>query len=191
MGWAYKQGKEGKDFRATTKAAADAGTIAHALIDADLTGIEIDLKEQFPEATSAIVAKATRAYQNFLKWKQSMTLHVYKTETKYVSEEHQFGGCPDGLGTTIYGKSLLDWKSSKAVYPEYKIQLMGGYGILVDENEPDYHLESYDLIRFDKIQGAFHHYHFDADDPLVLSCKRAFIHLRELDKLRGVITGEE
>ena len=38
MYWAWEQGRNGKDFRQSRDDAADAGTLAHALIEADIKG---------------------------------------------------------------------------------------------------------------------------------------------------------
>jgi hypothetical protein len=186
MRWAHAQGKKGIDFRETTQKAADAGTIAHYLVDCHITGKAPDA-ERLARPDQKIVTHARRAFDNFLKWQQAHQLTVRAAEQPYVSEKHRFGGCPDGLGKTIYGNSLLDYKTSKNNYVEYKIQVFGGYGLLVEECEPDFTIESFDILRFDKYSAAFTHYHYDATDAIVPLCKQVFLHLLGVEQCRQQI----
>ena len=56
--WAWQQGKDGKDFRDTKQKAADAGRVAHGMIEADWTGKPCDTSTYDPE----IIKKAEHAY---------------------------------------------------------------------------------------------------------------------------------
>lgn len=186
MRWAWSQGKKGFDFRETVKKAADAGTLAHYLVDCDLTGVTPD-RTKFDGLDQKIISQAQRAFDNFLKWKIAHDVKIYKAEQKYVSEKYQYGGCPDGVGSTIYGKAVLDYKTSKGVYNEYKIQVFGGYGLLVEECEPQFKISGFDIIRFDKHSCAFAHYHYDAIDEMVPICKAVFLHLLGVEQCRQKI----
>jgi len=47
--WAWDQGRQGLDFRETRDKAADAGTLAHAMVEADIRGTAQPDLSQYPE----------------------------------------------------------------------------------------------------------------------------------------------
>ncbi len=179
MIWAHKQGLEGKDWRETRDAAAEAGTMAHAAVEAHIHGIDF----QWPRTPeneelgidSDVVTKAKGAFRAFLEWADQTQLKVTHTEVSMVSEKYKFGGTLDAM--LIRGKrSLGDWKSSNGIYQEYMMQV-AAYGILWEEHYPDMPIDGgYHLLRFDKSYGDFHH-HFWAE---LETAKKAFLMMREL-----------
>lgn len=173
--WAWQLGKEGKDYREVRDQAADAGTMAHAAVEAWIHG-----QDYVWEGEPETVAKAQKSFQAFLEWADQTQLQVTETECAMVSEMHKFGGTPDAF--TIRGKrACLDWKSSNSIYGEYLVQV-AAYGQLWDENHPkDKIVSGFHLLRFDKTYGDFHH-HYWAD---LSNGWEAFKHLRalyEIDK---------
>lgn len=151
MYWAWNCGKDGKDFRQERDAAADAGTMAHAAVEAWVKG------ENFAfTGDSAICQKAHKAFEAFIEWADQTKLRVDKTELPLVSEKYAFGGTFDAIlvGTR---RAMGDWKSSNGIYGEYLAQL-AAYGQLWAENFPDEPIEGgYHLLRFDKTHGDFTH----------------------------------
>ena len=168
--WAWNLGKEGKDYREVRDSAADAGTMAHEAVEAWIHG-NTPVFEGVPEVTE----KAQMAFRAFRDWADQTQLVVTNTEVGMVSEKHKFGGTADGF--TIRGKrSVLDWKSSNAIYPEYLIQV-AAYGALWDETHPDDKVcAGYHLVRFDKTYGDFKHHFWNELD----SGWEAFMLLRRL-----------
>jgi len=155
MWWSWQQGKAGKDYKETVKIDAAAGTLTHALIEADIKGLpSIDTKEMDKEC----VAKAETAYLNFLEWKAMVKFEVVATEPHLVSEVHQFGGTPDCLAKVNGKLVLFDWKSGGGVYEDMLIQL-SAYKVLWEENYPSQPLTGFHLLRIDKETANFvHHY---------------------------------
>lgn len=143
--WAYTQGKEGKDFRETKQKAADAGTLAHDLVEADLYGATVDLAG----IDQDVVDKAQGAFKAYKEWKAQTHLEVVETETPLVSRKFRFGGTPDAMA--VRGDlALLDWKTSNGVYSDYILQL-AAYQILWEENHPDRPIKGgCHLLRFSK-----------------------------------------
>jgi hypothetical protein len=145
MHWAWCQGKEGKDFRETKQAAADAGTVAHDMVEHDIYG------QRFSEdgIDPSILSAARGAYEAYKEWKAQTNLEIVETETPLVSRVHRFGGTPDAMA--IRGKlSLMDWKTSNGVYADYLLQL-AAYQILWEENYPERPIEGgFHLLRFSK-----------------------------------------
>src|SRR5262245_23665765 len=93
MHWAWQQGKDGKDFRESRDAAADAGTVCHAMVEAT-----VKLKEHalIPAGLDKeIIAKAEAGYLNFLEWRDMVKLDLRDMEVPCISEEWQFGTTVD------------------------------------------------------------------------------------------------
>lgn len=156
MYWAWDQGRQGKDFRETKQAAADAGSAAHAMVEAFTGGLEFDPSPYQP----AILEKAKGAYGAFQEWASQTNLKVVKTEVGLVSELHRYGGTLDAM--LVKGSLAMgDWKTSNGVYPDYCLQL-AAYGQLWDENNPDNKVTGgYHLLRFSKQEHP--------DDPVMFS----------------------
>jgi hypothetical protein len=168
--WAWKLGVDGKDYREVREQAADAGSMAHAAVEAWVHGRDHAFAGD-PEITD----KAARAFSAFQEWAAQTRLQVTHTELPLVSEHHRFGGTFDAV-VMNKGRALVDWKTSGKCYPEYLVQL-AAYGRLWAENFPDEPITAgYHLLRFDKIYGDFHHAWWGELERAWM----AFLHLREL-----------
>jgi hypothetical protein len=129
--WAWTEGVEGRDFRETRDKAATAGTIAHSMIEAFLNGDEHDCTDYPPEQ----VAEATQAFGAFQDWHREHAIEIVEQEVQLVSAQHKFGGCFDALGSVNGVPTLLDWKTSKGLYPTYVCQV-AAYYVLITEHRP-------------------------------------------------------
>lgn len=148
ISWAWKMGKEGKDYRSVRDDKASSGTLAHDMIERFLRGMSK------PEPDAAIPEEiwheAEVAFSAFECWLKESKIVVRSAEEPLVSEVHGFGGTPDfeydpsGLG---------DFKTSKRIYPETIIQL-GAYKILWEENGKGAIVEGR-IARFDKETGLW------------------------------------
>jgi hypothetical protein len=171
-------GKEGKDYRVERDKAADSGTLAHAMVDDWI-------HKRPPEPTDApedVIRKAQTAFGAFLEWANQTQLVVTHTEMPLISEKYGFGGTFDAI--LVKGKrSMGDWKSSNAIYPEYLAQI-AAYGVLWDENYPDEPIDGgYHLLRFDKEYGDFHQHWWadlEAGKRYFLSLVAAYAETKEL-----------
>lgn len=183
MFWACEQGKaiERGEISALydkRDAAAEAGTLAHSLVEAHINGLPL------PEMPENDVGKqALQGYENYIHWQEDNRIQVMKQEMEMVSETYRFGGCPDALGIDSRGNlCILDWKTSNAIYTDYLLQI-AGYYILWSENHPDQPITGgFHLLRFSKEHADFaHHYWNQLEDA-----KKMFFLLREayeLDKI--------
>ena len=164
--WAWDQGRNGFDFRETKDDAAQAGTIAHALVEYHITGKsdeEITRMIEEEKVTPEILEKANRAYENYLNWEKTTKLSVVKTEMSLVSETYKFGGTFDGIAVVeIDGvRSLADWKTSSAIYRDALVQV-AAYKWLWEENFPDQPIEGgFHLCRFSRDEADFSHHYFE------------------------------
>lgn len=168
--WAWKIGKEGKDYREVRDQAADAGTMAHAAVEAWVRGKPFEF-----EGPPEITEKARMAFHAFEEWRDQTHLRIDQTELPLVSEKHRYGGTFDAI-LVRNERAMGDWKSSNSIYGEYLIQL-AAYRNLWDENFPiDPITGGHHLLRFDKTYGDFHA-HFWRD---LSSAWEAFVLLRRL-----------
>ncbi len=162
------------DYRTKRDTAADAGTCAHDMMECHIKGRAFDSSPYPPE----VVVKAQPAFEAFLQWAKQSKFEISETEVQLTSRKHLFGGTRDAI--LIDGKrSLGDWKTSNAIYPEYLLQL-GAYGIL-DEEAGNTIEGGFHLLRFSKQEKPddpvqfSHHYWSQLD-----KAKKAFLLMREL-----------
>lgn len=168
--WAWRMGSEGKDYRDERDKAADAGTMAHAAVEAHIH----DQPFSF-DGDAEVCEKARKAFGAFLEWADQTQLRVTHTELPLVSEKYRFGGTFDAL-LIRNGRAMGDWKSSNNCYPEYLVQV-AAYGKLWEENFPEEPITGgFHLLRFDKTFGDFHHHWWGELDR----AWDAFLHLRDL-----------
>jgi hypothetical protein len=150
--WAWKLGIDGVDYRAARDSAAAAGTLAHDMIEAEITGLAMPSDDDEEK-----LARASNALERFRDWRKQTRAEIEVHERPLVSERHLFGGTPDATATIDGKRVLLDWKSSNSVRGPYIAQL-GGYAILLEEVEGWVPAEAH-LLRFDKTCESWtHHY---------------------------------
>ena len=175
MHWAWDLGMKGINYRAVSTAAADAGTLAHNMIDAHIHG-----QQPIIAGDADTIQKATNAFNAYLSWQEASQFKIVWTERQLVSEKHRFGGTPDAFGTLGNIPVLIDWKTSNSVYADYLLQL-AAYAELIREVD-GVEVQGFYLCRFSKENGDFavHHY------PDLSEALKMFLLLREaydLDKL--------
>lgn len=138
--WAYECGVEGIDFRKEKDQAADIGTIAHAMAECYINGWELDTSNLSPEDVSL----AENAFIKFVTWWDDEGFVLVQSELPLVSETLQVGGTLDILAKDRKGRLvLIDLKTSKYVYAEYKLQT-AAYAFIYEEHfGPKRTLDSY------------------------------------------------
>lgn len=182
MYWCWEQGKNGYDFRETRDAAAEAGSLAHALVEAHITKNQIG--EDFQRAKPELQELARMAFQNYLNWESFSKLTVIKTEMSLVSEKHKFGGTFDGIAVIEIGgkRAMADWKTSSAIYRDALVQV-AAYKGLWEESFPDQPIEGgFHLCRFSRTDADFSHHYF-AELDLAWEQFLLFRRAYEIDKL--------
>lgn len=152
--WAWKEGSEGRDYRQTRDAAADAGTAAHAMIEAWATGADPEAALKDHEDDD-LKKRARTGFSAFLSWADSTKLAIISHEQPLVSRAYLFGGTPDAIGHIGPAVVLLDWKTGSRIYSDAIVQL-GAYRWLLGECESLYVDEAH-VIRLDREWGAFTH----------------------------------
>ena len=165
MFWAFEQGKaaergEIERLYDQRDEAGSLGTVVHEMVEAHIDQADYMMPS---DLTGEQTTKVWEAYGAYFEWQKNCGMEFVAQEIPLVSEQYQYGGCPDAIAM-INGKlCLIDWKTSNAVYPDYMIQL-AAYKHLWEENGND-PIEGFHLCRFSKDYGDFaHHYYPELDD---------------------------
>jgi len=171
------------DHKLAAQKAADAGTVAHEMVECWLRKTPFDALKH----PHHLYEMAEPAFAAFLQWAEQSRLEVQETEKALVSEKYRFGGTRDAI--MVSGKRAIgDWKTSNAIYPEMLCQL-AAYGIL-DEEAGNVVDGGYHLVKFTKQTlptdpvHFSHHYWSHLDAP-----RKAFLLMRELYDLMAQIKG--
>jgi len=139
MYWAWKLGKEGKDFKAERGSAADVGTLVHARIEAFLRN-QPPYEPNGPEETELWPA-SQNPFAGFLSWYDRNRFDLIAAEVPLVHEEYGYGGTLDAVGRTTEGEIVLyDWKTSGGIYGTNFMQA-AAYKALWNHHNPDYPIE--------------------------------------------------
>ena len=129
VGWANRLGLQGIDSTKYRDEAAQVGTLAHYLVESHLLGREPDLDDYTP----AQLRRAQHGLDAFLEWEAGHHYESILAEAPMVSEKFRFAGTIDNLALVDDHLTVLDFKTSGAVYDEHRIQV-SAYRKLAEEN---------------------------------------------------------
>lgn len=184
IGWAWKQGKLGKNLRDTTDPACETGTLAHAAAEAYIKKLpEPSTKDLDP----VIVKRARRAFEAFMRWVDTSKLVLDGSEIPLVSETLLYGGTLDAVGLVNGEKALVDFKTSNSTYADHIIQI-GAYANLWEEVKKEELTGGVHLLRFGKEKGNFAHYSYPREAVLEAPFE-SFKLLRRLYDLKSEVEG--
>jgi len=187
--WAFEQGKLAEQGIISSlydkrDEAADAGTLAHSMVEAYINGQPLP---KLPD--TEIGSQAKQGFDNYVNWSENNKIRIIKQEMEMVSEVYKFGGCPDAMGIDNQERlCLLDWKTSNNIYQDYLIQI-AAYRQLWEENHPDQSITGgFHLLRFSKDHADFVHHCWNELDDAWEQFK-LFRQAYEFDKLLKKRTG--
>jgi len=147
--WAWNLGIQGIDYRKVSDKAKDVGTLAHYLIECDIKGI----KPNTSEYSKVVIDKAENAYLAWLEWKKEFgEIETVASEEQLVCDS--FGGTVDWVIKKGSDFILIDFKTSKAIYLEMKIQI-SAYKYLWNFNHFDKKIETCYILRIGKENAEF------------------------------------
>ena len=178
MWWAWNEGMEGRNFRETSGKAADAGTIAHDMIECHIKNRDFVQDGLAPE----LIDKAETCFLNFLEWEQQVEFVPLFTETHLVSEKYQYGATPDCVALVKSKPCLFDWKTGSGVYPDMLAQL-AAYEMAWNETQEPKLEGGFYLLRIGK-EDASWHWHYWQSLP---EAWEVFLHALELHKLHKIL----
>ena len=126
--WAWDLGIKGIDYRKYRDDKADIGTLVHKQILDHLRGQVTTPKEYTLEQLTT----AEVCFNKYMEWEEKQEMEPIMLEAQLVSEKHKFGGTPDNYCKLNGVLTIIDYKTSKAIYDENFYQL-AGYKILLEE----------------------------------------------------------
>ena len=128
--WIAKVTKEGHDWTKMRDQAADIGSLTHYLILCDLKNIKPDTSDY----AQADIDKAQNAMKSYYAWRKMNDVIPIEVESSSVSEKFGFGGTFDLYASVNGISTLIDFKTSGALYADYNTQI-GAYFQLLRENK--------------------------------------------------------
>ena len=131
LDWAWQMGTQGLDYKAVRDGAADVGSLAHYMILCYLRREEPDTSEY----SAQTIERAENSLIKFWDWEKAHNLKPIMLETPLVSEGLGFGGTIDFFGLVDGQPTLVDFKTGKAVYPEFFYQLAAYEQLLTEAGQ--------------------------------------------------------
>jgi hypothetical protein len=177
MFWAHGIGIQGIPLHEARSKAADAGTLAHAMAAADITGAQAP---DLSDADADTRERAQAGFDAYRQWRRMSRLELVASEVPLVSEMHRFGGTLDAIAVFDGAAGILDFKSAKQLYGDHVIQV-AAYRALWEENNPTLPLTHAHVFRWGPDGGFAHH---SLSMPQVRAGWDAFLHLRALYDLK-------
>ena len=146
--WAWGLGMKGIDYRKARDHAGNIGTLTHYRIQCELAGEEPDLSTYSP----AEIDKSDNAMLSWWEWRGGRELVPLLLEVPLVSECWHYGGTIDCYCVLDGRPTLLDFKTSKKLYPDYLCQVTAYYQLLL---EHDYKVDDVRILRIgrDETEG--------------------------------------
>jgi len=147
--WANNLGLQGINVKDYVDDKADIGTLDHEMMFVDLNNLMTDM---FPERnllleevdenyvpirvkgyyTGLQIEIAQIGFKKYLDWKERHTIEPIILEKGMVSEKYQYGGTIDSYCLFDGVPTLIDYKTSKAIWPEYFIQVSAYRQLLIE-----------------------------------------------------------
>jgi len=117
--WSWDLGMKGIDYRKFRDNLADVGTLAHKMILDYFKGETTDTSEY----SKSQIELAENCLLSFWEWEKGHEIEVIMAEAPLVSSEYGYGGTIDCFCKLDEQLTLLDFKTGKAIYPEFFYQL--------------------------------------------------------------------
>lgn len=123
IGWAAFEARRGQDYKEIRDRAGRIGTMAHALVEADITFSTDPLFDESEYAPAEVHAART-AHMGFRKFvNEGHLLECERAEAQLTSEKYPYGGTIDFVGTLNGVPYIIDFKTSSRIHKEHRIQL--------------------------------------------------------------------
>jgi len=117
--WANRLGLQGIDSSKYRDEMADIGTLAHQMI------VDYFKKEKTDtsEYSKSQIDLAENCLLSFWEWEKGHKIEVILAEAPLISHQYGYGGTIDCFCKLDGQPTLLDFKTGKAIYPEFFYQL--------------------------------------------------------------------
>jgi hypothetical protein len=128
--------------------AAEIGTVAHGLIEQELTGESFNVYE-YPATAISVANTALEGFKGFQKFHKLETLHC---EIPLVHEELMYGGTIDWVGYLNDVLCIIDFKTSNNVYASHYVQAVAYRELYNHAGEPGLPIH---ILHLDKETGGY------------------------------------
>ena len=167
--WRGKVGNEKADQ--ISNEAKDTGKLVHEILERHLKGEQI-VSESYP-------IPIRKCLSAFRVWEKKNKFKVLKTEQLVWSDKYEYAGTFDALGTLDGKLTIIDFKTSKQIWPDYGLQL-SAYKFAEEERAKDYAtkskiswasaapIEQQLIVRLDKETGVLETQEFNDDFEVFL-----------------------
>jgi hypothetical protein len=152
--------------------AADAGTLAHLLIEHDIKNLAAPDISKYPKD---IIDKAETGFLNYLAWKEGIRFILKNMEVPLISHKYRYGTTVDVVALANGKTCLVECKTSNDIYTDFLIQLAAQKAAW-DENYPDDPICGVHILKVHKEHASFSHHYFGE----LPGCFEAFLDLRDL-----------
>lgn len=166
------------------KEAADIGTQAHNWLE------QYWRSKLFPESFKAWELpkdeRVRNCVQAALKWIDEHKIEPILIEKPVYSRQYRVSGRLDKLALVDGRLAVVDWKSSKGLWPEYQFQT-AAYTKFFEEEDPETRCDDRWLVQLGKETGEFHAARFDrqsleADFEAFAAAVTLYRRLQELNR---------
>lgn len=132
--WANRLGLDGIDSTRYVDSLAQAGTLAHYFVEADLRDMDRD-PEYLKEFSQIDQDRAETSFVKYLDWKAQHDIILLGSEIEIVSAQYRCGGRLDLILQYDGIDTLVDLKTCKALYGDGddKWAQVAGYKLLAEE----------------------------------------------------------
>ncbi|MCL2793600.1 MAG: hypothetical protein FWD87_10990 [Spirochaetaceae bacterium] len=132
-------------FNRTSEKALDIGSQVHNAIERYIKE-KRDLSGELPEGVQ-------NGFLAFLEWESKNHVVWEKSEIEIVSTKYGYAGTADAIAVINGHRYLIDFKTSKAIYDEYRMQLAAYLLGWNDEYAGDVKIDNAAVLRLDKETG--------------------------------------
>lgn len=150
VGWAAWEASRGNDWKKVRDQAGRIGRMAHAMIEAKLTGGGIPLN--LNEYAKREIEVAEICFQGFLEFLETNEIDPDEVETELVHPDLRYGGTVDFIGEINGRRAIMDFKTSSKLRVGHRVQIAAYrelWNYHNDELLPTY------LLQLDKKQVGF------------------------------------
>ena len=128
--WANRLGLQGIDSSKYRDEMGEVGSLAHAMILADLKGERVDTSDYTPNQVNL----AENCFLKYLAWAKGKDIKPILVEEPTVCDKHLFGGTLDFYGLVDGVPTLVDYKTG-GIYQEAYIQASACTHLVVEDRE--------------------------------------------------------
>lgn len=112
--WFKSRTKE--EIDSISNKAINIGKEIHSIISRIEDGKKIEIDTQYPEEMKNVI-------NSYFSWKKENSIEVISSEVSMLNKEFGYKGTLDRLARYDGKLILIEWKTAKAIYPEYKLQV--------------------------------------------------------------------